>query len=106
LQNIQWYSGVLFPQNNMMKLEELSLLRDEGLSQEQIEKLKIVLAFYERLPSESMKQELLILMEKQPSMLLGEFDFRLDNFAARAKATTDPSQVSAYIGSFTNGKMH
>lgn len=89
-----------------MKLEELSLLRDEGLSEEQIEKLEIVLAFYARLPSESMKQELLMLMERQPLMLPGEFDFRLDNFASRVKATTGSSQISAYIASFTNGKMH
>jgi hypothetical protein len=89
-----------------MKFEDLSLLRDEGLSEEQIEKLEIVLTFYERLPSESMKQELLMLIEKQPLMLAGEFDFRLDNFAARMKATADPSQMSAYIASFTNGKMH
>lgn len=89
-----------------MRLEELSLLRDEGLSQEQIEKLEIVLAFYERLPSESMKQELLILMEKQPSMLPGEFNFRLDNFAARVKATIGLSQTSGYIASSTSGKMH
>jgi hypothetical protein len=89
-----------------MKLEELSLLRDEGLSEEQIEKLEIVLAFYERLPSEPMKQELLMLMERQPLMLPGEFDLRLDNFAARVKAITGPSQMSAYIASFTNGKIH
>lgn len=89
-----------------MKLEELSLLRDEGLSEEQIEKLEIVLAFYERLPSEPMKQELLMLMERQPLMLPREFDFRLDNFAARVKASTGLSQTSAYIASFTNGKIH
>lgn len=89
-----------------MKLEELSLLRDEGLSEEQIEKLEIVLAFYERLPSESMKQELLMLMERQPLMLPGEFDFRLDNFSARVKATTGPFQISEYSASFTTRTMH
>jgi len=89
-----------------MKLEELSLLRDNGLSEKQIEKLEIVLAFYERLPSESLKQELLMLMEGQPLMLPGEFDFLLNNFAARVKATTGPSQISGYIAPSTSGKMH
>ena len=89
-----------------MKLEELSLFRDEGLSEEQIQKLGIVLAFYERLPSESMKQELLMLMESQPLMPPGEFDFLLVNFAARVKASTSPLQMSPSIASFTNGKIH
>jgi len=89
-----------------MKLAELSLLRDKRLSEAQIEKLKIVLAFYERLPSESMKHELLMLMERQPLMLPGEFDFRLVHFDARLKAITGPSQISAYTVSFTNGKVH
>ena len=89
-----------------MKLEELSLLRDDGLSEGQLEKLEIVLAFYERLPSELMKQDLLMLMERQPFMMPEEFDFRLDNFAARVRAITGPSQLSAYAASFTNGKIH
>jgi hypothetical protein len=89
-----------------MKLEELSLLRDEGLSEDEIEKLKIVLAFYDRLPSEAMKEELLILMERQPFMLPGEFDLRLDDFAARVKATTGPAQINAYLAYSTVKKMH
>ena len=89
-----------------MKLEELSLLRDEGLSEEQIDKLDIVLAFYERLPCELMKQELLMLMERQPSMLPREFDFRLDDFAARVKGSTGPSPEIACIASSKNGKLH
>lgn len=89
-----------------MKLEELSLLRDEGLSEEQIEKLDIVLTFYERLPCELMKQELLMLMERQPSMLPGEFDFRLDDFAARVKGSTAPYQGSAYLAFSKNGRLH
>jgi hypothetical protein len=89
-----------------MKLEELSLLRGEGLSEDEIEKLKIVLAFYDRLPSEAMKEELLMLIERQPFMLPGEFDLRLDDFAARVKATTDPAQIVAYLAYSAFANMH
>jgi hypothetical protein len=89
-----------------MKLEELSLLRIDGLSENAIEKLKIVLAFYDRLPSEAMKEELLILMERQPLMLPGEFDLRLDDFAARVKAAPTPSQMNVYLAYSHLAKMH
>lgn len=89
-----------------MKLEELSLLKAEGLSEDDIEKLKIVLAFYDRLPSDAMKEELLMLMETQPLMVPGEFDCRLDDFALRVKIAAIPGQVSAYLACANFAKIH
>lgn len=89
-----------------MKLEELSLLRAEGLSENDIEKLKIVLAFYDRLPSDAMKEELLMLMEAQPLMMPDEFDRRLDDFALRVKMVAVPSQISAYLACTNFAKIH
>lgn len=80
------YADVLFLTVNIMKFEELSLLQNGGLSDHEIEKLNIVLAFYERLPTEGMKRELLQLTENQPTMLPNEFDKRLDDFAVRVKS--------------------
>jgi len=77
-----------------MQLEELTLLRNQGLSEDEIEKLKIVLAFYDRLPSEVMQEELLVLMERQPFMRPEEFNVRLDDFALRVKAAGGPTQYS------------
>jgi hypothetical protein len=68
-----------------MVWEELSLLRDEGISKDQIAKLQIIFDFYNRLPCETLKGELLTLMEKQPAMAPREFDLRLQDFAERAK---------------------
>ena len=89
-----------------MKLEEVSLLRAEGLSENDIEKLKIVLAFYDRLPLDTMKEELLMLMEMQPLMMPGEFDRRLDDFALRVKMATIPGQISVYLACTSFAKVH
>jgi hypothetical protein len=67
-----------------MKAHELSLLRQD-LSEVEIEKLKIVLAFYERIPCELLKDELLVLMETQPLLAPAEFDRRLDAFAKQVR---------------------
>ena len=89
-----------------MKPEDLSLLRDRGLTREEIEKLNIVLAFYERLPTDELKQALLALMENQPFMVPSEFDLRLDDFAARVKTAAAYAQVSAYLASAALPRMH
>ncbi len=69
-----------------MVWEELSLLREEGMSKDQVTKLQIIFDFYKRLPCEKLKGELLTLMEKQRAMAPSEFDLRLQDFAERAKA--------------------
>lgn len=89
-----------------MKLEDLSLLRDQGLTEDGSEKLKIVLAFYERLPSEAMKQELLLLIEHQPFMPPGEFDARLDDFAARVKTAAAFAQVGSLLAGAVSSRVH
>jgi hypothetical protein len=89
-----------------MKIDELSLLRAEGLSDDKIEKLKIVLAFYDRLPSDALKEELLALMEGQPSMPTGEFDRLLDNFAARVKAATPLPQMCTDLAYQMSARLH
>ena len=89
-----------------MKLEDLSLLRHHGFTEEGSEKLKIVLAFYERLPSEAMKQELLLLIENQPFMQPGEFDTRLDAFAARVKTADAFAQVGALLAGAVSTRVH
>lgn len=89
-----------------MKFEELSLLQTGDLSEHDIEKLNIVLAFYERLPTEAMKQELLQLMENQPTMLPDEFDKLLDDFAVRVKSANNYVCVSAYLASAALSRVH
>ncbi|MBK4739225.1 hypothetical protein [Noviherbaspirillum pedocola] len=83
-----------------MKRDKLDFFAEEGRSEDEIEKLRIVLAFYERLPSEAMKEELLSLMEGQPSMAPAEFDLRLDTFVSKVKAAPSQENIfSAYAGS-------
>jgi hypothetical protein len=79
-----------------MVWEELSLLRDEGRSKEQIAKLEIIFDFYNRLPCEKLKGELLALMEKQRAMAPSEFDLRLQDFAERAKGFSFRESSSPY----------
>lgn len=89
-----------------MKLEELSLFRNRGFTEDETEKLKIVLAFYERLPSEAMKQELLLLIEHQPFMSSGDFDSRLDDFAARVKTAEPFAQVGSFLAGAVSSRVH
>jgi hypothetical protein len=89
-----------------MKFEDLSLLRNRGFTEDETEKLEIVLAFYERLPSAAMKQELLLLIEHQPFMSPGEFDSRLDDFAARIKTPDAFAQVGAFVAGAFSSRMH
>ena len=89
-----------------MKLEDLSLMRDKGLTEHESEKLKIVLAFYERLPSEAMKQELLLLIEHQPLMSPGEFNARLDDFAVRVKTAEACTQVGSFLAGAVSSRVH
>lgn len=100
------YPLFLFPKANKMKLEDLSLLRDQGLTKDGSEKLKIVLAFYERLPSKAMKQELLLLIEHQPLMSPGEFDSQLDDFAARVKTADAFAQVGSLLPGAVSLRVH
>ena len=79
-----------------MKWDQLTLLQEEGMSKEQLAKLQIILNFYDRLPSEKLKEELLTLMEKQRAMAPGEFDLRLQDFAERAKAVFFRESGSPY----------
>jgi hypothetical protein len=51
-----------------MKWNELSYLKEEGRSEDEMEKLRIVLAYYDCLPSARMQEERLSLMDGQPSM--------------------------------------
>jgi len=89
-----------------MLWEELSLLRDEGMSKDQIAKLQIIFDFYDRLPCEKLKGELLTLMEKQRAMAPGEFDLRLQDFAERAKAFSFRESSSPYPISNTPASVH
>lgn len=89
-----------------MKLEDSSLLRNRGFTEDEADKLKIVLAFYERLPSEAMKQELLLLIEHQPFMAPGEFDSRLDDFAARVKKADAFAQAGFVLSGAVSQKVH
>jgi hypothetical protein len=89
-----------------MKLEDLILLRNRGFTNDETEKLKIVLAFYERLPSEAMRQELLLLIEYQPFMSPGEFDARLDDFAARIKTPNAFAQTASFMAGAASSRMH
>lgn len=79
-----------------MVWEELSLLRDEAMSKEQIAKLQIIFDFYDRRPCVKLKGELLTLMEKQRAMVPGEFDLRLQDFAERAKGFSLRDSSSPY----------
>ena len=83
-----------FQKSKKMKLQELSLLRDKELSEKQIEKLQMVLAFYNALPTDTLKVELLTLMEQQPSMAPHEFDSRLSQFSVQVKSAMAPTQPS------------
>lgn len=96
----------MFLSVNIMKFEELSLLQNGDLSDHDIEKLNIVLAFYERLPTEAMKRELLQLMENQPTMLPSEFNKRLDDFAVRVKSANNYVYFSAYLANSTFSRVH
>ena len=89
-----------------MVWEELSLLRDEGMSKNQIAKLQIIFEFYKRLPCEKLKGELLTLMENQRAMAPGEFDLRLQDFAERAKGFFCQESSSPYLRSNTPVSMH
>lgn len=89
-----------------MVWEELSLLRDEGMSKDQIAKLQIIFDFYDRLPCEKLKGELLTLMEKQRAMALSEFDLRLQDFAERAKGLSFRESSSLYPISNTPASVH
>ena len=79
-----------------MLWEELSLLRNGGMSKDQIAKLQIIFDFYKRLPCEKLKGELLTLMERQRVMAPSEFDLRLRDFAERAKTVFFRESISPY----------
>lgn len=89
-----------------MLWEELSLLRDGGMSKDQIAKLQIIFDFYKRLPCEKLKGELLTLMEKQRAMAPGEFELRLQDFAERAKAVFFQKSGSPYPRSNSPASVH
>jgi hypothetical protein len=86
--------GAWFYRTTKMKSDELSFLREKGRSEEEIKKLRIILAFLESLPSENLQDELLCLMEDQPSMRSGEFDLRLAGFVSRIIAAADSAAAS------------
>ena len=86
--------------------EELSLLRVEGMSKDQIAKLQIIFDFYDRLPCEKLKGELLNLIEKQRAMTSDEFDLRLQDFAKRAKAFPSESRVAPHPISDPPASVH
>lgn len=100
------FSGSVSFKKYKMKLEDSSLLRNRGFTEDEADKLKIVLAFYERLPSEAMKQELLLLIEHQPFMALSEFDSRLDDFAARVKKADAFAQAGSMLSGAVSQKFH
>ena len=89
-----------------MVWEELSLLRDEGMSKHQIAKLQIIFDFYKRLPCEKLKGELLTLMEKQRAMAPDEFDLCLQDVAERAKAVFFRGANSLYPMSDSPASVH
>jgi hypothetical protein len=95
-----------FLRTTEMKWDDLSLLQDEKMSDGKLEKLKIIMTFHDRLPTQALQEELVTLMEHQPFMVPGEFELRLDQFAAKVKAVTVPAQVSAYLAYATLAQVH
>lgn len=89
-----------------MKLDDLSLLKNEALTDEEVRKLSLVLAFHDRLPTEAMQEQLLILMEEGSFMEPGEFDLRLSQFAAQAKAAMAPFQTGEHATVAAPSKLH
>ena len=89
-----------------MVRDELSLLRDGGMSKDQIAKLQVIFNFYDRLPCEKLKGELLTLMEKQRAMAPSEFDLRLQDFAERAKAVFSRGSSSPHPMSDSPASVH
>lgn len=87
-----------------MKRDKLNFFAEEGRSEDEVEKLRIVLAFYERLPSEAMKEELLSLMEGEPFMTHDEFNLRLDTFVSRVKAA--PPQENTFFAYAGSERLH
>jgi hypothetical protein len=100
------YSSLVLRLGNNMKLEDLSVFKNDSLSTKEKEKLKIVIAFYDRLPTEEMKREFLELVERQPLMAPGEFDACLDDFVARVKTAGAVAQVGAYIAVAASTRVH
>jgi hypothetical protein len=89
-----------------MKLDDWSLLKNETLTDEEVGKLNLVLAFHARLPTEEMRQQLLVLMEEGRCMAPGEFDLRLDQFAAQAKAAMAPFHTGEHAAYALSAKVH
>lgn len=89
-----------------MKPSDLSLVRNTNLTDEEVGKLELILAFHDRLPTEAMRQALLILIEDEPFLARTEFDRRLDQFAAQAKAAMTPFQAGEYAAYIASAQVH
>jgi len=86
--------------------DEFSFLRNSGTSDDEIRKLKIIIAFHDRLPTDELKTELLSLMRDQPSMAAGEFERRLQDFHERAQAALFEEFESPYPVNNTLARLH
>ncbi|MBK4737290.1 hypothetical protein [Noviherbaspirillum pedocola] len=89
-----------------MKRDGFELLNFEGKSEEQISKIKLILDFMERLPTDALREELCDLMEKQPSMALGEFDARLREFSKRVHAVLSSDAIDPYRAGYSPKRLH
>ena len=82
------------------------MLKNEALTDEQFGKLELVLAFHDRLPTQAMRETLLVLIEEEPFLARAEFDRRLNQFAAQAKAAMAPFQAGQYAAYASSEKVH
>lgn len=89
-----------------MKIEDLDVFKNESLSPMEKAKLKIVTAFYDRLPTKEMKMAFLELIAGQPLMAPGEFDARLDDFAARVKSEERSTQGLISVAGPNLSRLH
>lgn len=89
-----------------MRIEDLGVFKNKRLLPEEMEKLKIVIAFYHSLPTQAMKDELLRLIERQPSMLHREFETCLDDFAVKVRSVCDFERDTAHFPDDILSRLH